>query len=141
MGRSPMGSQKSVKAKANETERRLAQDLGGHRVPASGAVDGMKGDVTTKDFLIDSKETGSKSIIISATQLNKISKEAREVGKNPALQIQLGQVQLGTSRQWVMIPLRVFKELTEDDSSGQVSGTPILDRLHEVRGRLSERGP
>lgn len=113
--RSPLGSQKGVKVKANETEKRLAKELGGSRVPASGALDGAKGDISTKDFLIDSKETGAKSIVVTSQQLNKISKEAREAGRDPALILTLEGAQLGTSKEWVCIPLRVFKEMTNDD--------------------------
>ena len=112
MGRSPLGSQKSVKQKANATEKQLAKDLGGHRVPNSGSIDGLKGDVSTDDFLIDSKETGSRQLMVTGQMINKITKEAREAGKNPALVLTLGQVPLGTARQWVCIPLHVFQEMT-----------------------------
>lgn len=112
--RSPLGAQPSVKAKANKTEKDLARELGGHAVPASGAIDGFKGDVTTDKFLIDSKETASKSLMISSTMLNKICKEAREAGKRPALHLKLGQAALGTSREWMCIPIQDFKELVND---------------------------
>jgi len=112
--RSPLKSTKSVKQIANETEARLAKDLGGRTVPASGALDGAKGDVSTADFLIDSKQTGAASIIVSAKQLNKITKEAREANRKPALKLQLEGIQLGVAKEWMLIPLHVFKEITRE---------------------------
>jgi len=108
---------KSVKAKANATEKKLAKDVGGYRQPASGALDGMKGDVVMDEYLLDSKETGAKSIIVSSKDLNKVSKEAREMGRTPALVLKLSGVQLGTAKQWVCLPLRDFMELVEDESN------------------------
>ena len=109
-----MGSKKSIKKQANEREKRIAKDLGGSAVPASGSLDGAKGDVSTDQFLIDSKHTSSKSMIVTSKMLNKISKEAREIGKTPALILELGEVQLGTSKEWVCIPKRVFQEMVDD---------------------------
>lgn len=112
--RSPLKNHKSYREQATVTEDHIAKSLGGKRIPNSGAMDGAKGDVKTKDFLIDSKETGANSIVVSASQLNKISKEAREAGKSPALVITLGQTSLGTSRQWAIIPIGNFRELIDD---------------------------
>lgn len=117
MTRSPLGSQKSVKQRANETEKRLAQDLGGHRVPNSGSIDGLKGDVSTDDFLLDSKETGSRQLIVTGQMISKITNEAREAGKEPGLVLTIGQVPLGVPRQWVCVPLHVFQEMISDESS------------------------
>lgn len=113
MPRSPLKKQESHREKASHTEKGIAKSLGGRVVPNSGAMDGAKGDVSTKEFLVDSKETGANSIVISASQLNKISKEAREAGKSPALVITLGKTALGTARQWAIIPINNFKELTD----------------------------
>lgn len=111
--RSPLKSTAHQKAQAQRTERKLAHDLNGRATPNSGAIDGMKGDVTTDKFLLDSKETGAKSIVISAAMLNKISKEAREAGKRPGIVITLGRVALGTARQWALVPIQDFQEMTD----------------------------
>lgn len=110
MPRSPLGSQKTVGQKAAITEKKMAADLGGVRVPNSGAIDGLKGDVQAGDFLIDSKETGSRSLVVSGKMLSKISREARESGKQPALVLTMGQVPLGVSKQWALVPYKVFKD-------------------------------
>lgn len=112
--RSPLGSQKSIKAKADQTERELAKAVGGHRVVNSGAIPGMRGDVSTEKFLMDSKETGSRQLIVTGQMLSKISNEAREAGKEPALVLKVGQVPLGVARQWVCIPLHVFQEIQNE---------------------------
>ncbi len=96
---------KSVKQKANETEKKLAKKLGGCRRPMSGAIGGLKGDVSTDTFLFDSKETIDSSIRVRLDDLFKISKEANAEGKHPALVLSL------KGQQWVCIPLDVFKEM------------------------------
>jgi hypothetical protein len=91
----------------------LAKKLNGRRVPASGAIDGMKGDVETDDFLLDSKHSGKGSIVVSGTQLSKANKEARKQGKKPALILSMESLPFGTPKEWVLMSMNDFKELTE----------------------------
>jgi hypothetical protein len=69
------------KKRANKLEKELAKYLGGSRVPASGALSGWKGDVEWGEYLVDSKNTVTKIITVSATDLIKITREARQAGK------------------------------------------------------------
>jgi len=98
---------------ANRKEKHQAKDMGGSRVPMSGALDGKKGDIQVGDFLLDHKYTCKLSINISGTQLAKISKEAREEGKRPGLLIELENTAFGTPKTWVIVPQIDFQEIID----------------------------
>lgn len=70
-------------------EDRLAKKLGGQRVVASGAFWSKKGDVRTKDLLVEHKFTGKASFSLKATVLEKIVKEAIMDSRMPVLGISL----------------------------------------------------
>lgn len=97
-------------------ERKAASRLKGQLTPASGAKVGAKGDIRKGAFLIESKATNKESLSLKRAWLDKISKEALDTGKDPALIIQfvdgLGHTSRGSS--WVCIPERVFHELCGD---------------------------
>lgn len=96
-------------------EKKASKRLGGSLTPASGALDYAKGDIKKSHFLIDSKATNKDSFRVTKEQLQKISREALDAGKTPALLVQfvddLGGLTGGGS--WVVLPERVFKELAE----------------------------
>lgn len=86
-------------------------------VPASGAIPGLKGDISQDDFLIESKSTVNMSLGVKQAWLDKIAMEARDVNKFPALMLQFtderGEVVFNGS--WVCMPESVFKELSSKD--------------------------
>ena len=98
-----------VKVRANATERKLAKRLGGRAQPASGALSGFKGDVRTRRFLIDSKETEGVSIRVTAEMLAKITREAEGEGRDPALMLKIG------GKQWAVVPIEVFEDMNEKE--------------------------
>lgn len=67
------------------------------------------------DFLVENKATEHRSISIKLDWLDKISREAREEGKAPALSFQFVDKQGHSVRggRWVMIPEDEFKEMIE----------------------------
>lgn len=100
---------------------RKAEAKAGKRINArvnigSGAIDGLKGDLTTNDFLIESKSTQKASLSIKHKWLQKIQKEALGVNKDPALLIQFttstGDIIKDGS--WVMITENHWKQLMGD---------------------------
>jgi len=98
-----------------KSERKTAKRLGGRTRPGSGSVDGCKGDILLTDYLVENKSTEHQSISIKLSWLDKISVEAREESKNPALSIQFVD-KAGNSRhhaRWVMIPEDEFNEFLE----------------------------
>ena len=66
-------------------EDRLAKAVGGQRTAASGAFWSRKGDVRSKDLLIEHKWTGKASVTIKAAVLEKIVTEAILDGRMPVL--------------------------------------------------------
>jgi len=69
------------KKTANSLEKDLARELGGRRVPASGAIAHLPGDIYTDEFLIDSKNTEKNTIPLKVVDLAKIHREARDGDK------------------------------------------------------------
>lgn len=66
-------------------EDRLAKAIGGQRTAASGAFWSRKGDVRSKDLLVEHKWTGKASVTIKAAVLEKIVTEAILDGRIPIL--------------------------------------------------------
>ncbi len=98
-----------------KSERKTAKRLGSRTRPGSGSVAGCKGDILLTDYLVENKSTEHRSISLKLDWLDKISVEAREESKVPALAIQFVD-KAGNSKKrgrWVMIPESEFKELTE----------------------------
>lgn len=110
-GAPKLGSKKSGKAAVNEHEYELAEKLGGRRQPASGALAAHKGDIKTRDFLFDSKETEATAISVFGTDLTKITREARGEGKHPGLVLTIRGVPSTTDSEWACIPLDVFASI------------------------------
>lgn len=70
-------------------EARLAKRVGGQRNAASGAFWSRKGDVRSKDLLIEHKWTGKASFTIKAKVLEKIVTEAILDSRTPVFGISL----------------------------------------------------
>ena len=66
-------------------EDRLAKAIGGQRTAASGAFWSRKGDVRSKDLLIEHKWTGKASVTIKAAVLEKIVNESIVESRMPVL--------------------------------------------------------
>lgn len=108
-----------------EQERRLSAELCGKRQPGSGSSlyakgdvlqHGRKGEAHSPDrFLIEAKQTVHGSLSVKGEWLAKVSEEARAVGREPALAIQIqGIDDPSCSRDWVAIPLHVFRRIFGD---------------------------
>jgi len=100
-------AEKSVKAKANDTEKRLSKQYGAKKHPASGALAGFKGDFSDKAFLYDAKEDqkGKGRITVRVEDLMKISREANAQSRHPALVLVFGKTS------WVLLPQDVHNEM------------------------------
>lgn len=66
-------------------EDRLAKAVGGQRSAGSGAFWSRKGDVRSKDLLIEHKWTGKASVTIKAAVLEKIVNESIVESRMPVL--------------------------------------------------------
>lgn len=70
------------KAQGDATEKRV------RRTFASGAFWHDKGDVETKEYLVDTKATKHRSFSVTLQDWYKIAKEARQKKKTPAMVIE-----------------------------------------------------
>ena len=70
-------------------EKRLAKKVGGTRTAASGAFWSRKGDVRSKELLIEHKWTGKKQVTIKSEILKKITREAILDNRIPVLGLHL----------------------------------------------------
>jgi len=107
-------------------ENRVARVLSGRRQPGSGSSPYAKGDVIQKSseghslskFLVECKQTKHKSLSVKGEWLSKISREAMAAGKEPALQFEIKGIEdTFAERDWIAIPLSVFKRLLEQEQS------------------------
>lgn len=97
-----------------EQEERVAEELTGRRVPASGSMRHNKGDVVTQTFLIDAKQTKRGSYAISHKILSKLCAEAVGRRKKPALHLELEGAAPGQD-QWVVLRWDDFLALIDGD--------------------------
>ena len=65
------------------------------------------------DFLLDSKETDSNSLILSSKELTKITREARECGREPAIVATIHKLPVTVSKEWVLVPMEIFAQLLD----------------------------
>ena len=106
----------------------LAKDLGGRRQPGSGSSDYAKGDVKqgvneagfqSTSFLIECKQTIHASLRVEGKWLAKITREAAQAGREPALEFEiLGCDDPMLEREWIAVPMSVFRRMintSEDD--------------------------
>jgi len=104
----------------DDQEFRVAEEIGGRKQPGSGSSVYAKGDVKQASaqphdpgrFLVECKQTVHKSLSVKGEWLDKISREALAAGLEPALAIEIkGMDGTYAERDWVAIPLSVFKRL------------------------------
>ena len=108
-----LGKQVSTKTKTLRQEQAIADTLGGHRQPASGAVDGHKGDVRLDRFLLDSKQTVHDMLGVTRKDLTKITQEAYGEGKEPGLVLTWENLKT-VEQTWALVPLSVFKQMLDE---------------------------
>lgn len=105
--------QNKVHKHGQRAEKKTSSRLGVRKNPGSGAIEGLKGDLTADDFLIENKSTEHRSMSVKLEWLEKISREARQVGRSPALTIQFVD-KLGNPvpyGRWALIPEDEFKDV------------------------------
>jgi len=112
---------KSTVKKSKKHEMRLAQELGGKRQARSGAnrfsvYDGdkrtMNRDIETPEFFIEHKFTEKQSISLKKEWLDGITESATLAFKKPMVIVTFMEGK--ESQDWAVIPLHIFKLLTED---------------------------
>lgn len=72
-----------------QQEKRIAREVGGHRVAGSGSLPGMKGDVSSKHWLVEAKQTVMGRFSLTLKLWRKIEGEAVAKGKLPVIVVEL----------------------------------------------------
>lgn len=96
---------------SNKQEKRIAELLGGNKVPNSGATDFRKGDVSTQDFLIECKTSAKpkKSVSIKKEWLEKNKEESFVMNK----QYSILAFDFGDGEDYVILDILDFLDLLE----------------------------
>ena len=122
LGGRKLQSGKLGKTKAHKgmaSEKRNAKTLGAKLQPGSGNYIGRKGDfdhAEPESFLGENKATKHASFPLKFSVLSKISREARDLRKEPYLTIDFENVESYQPTVWACIPIELWKKLM--DASG-----------------------
>lgn len=107
-------------------EQRIAKELGGKRLPNSGARKHSKwrpttarGDVTTPEFHVEHKRTEHASLAVKYAWLEKVVEEAHQRGLDPALVLTFQNAGVRYDRpseqrvpaDWMLVPVAVMKRM------------------------------
>jgi len=108
--KTPTKRQKSMAQEDRLADR--ARKAHGRRVPASGALPGMPGDVEVFRFLLEAKRTDGAGLYLSDKKIEKAEEEAAGRAMVPGLAHELEGKKRGRQR-WVTIPEDVFYALLD----------------------------
>lgn len=98
-------------SKKHETD--VAKRSGGRRVPGSGNISGLPGDVKDDTFLRECKATKGAGTSIQGAWIKKISHEALAVNKTPLIELRFEGQEPPAHKDWVMLPAIEFQALLE----------------------------
>lgn len=109
----PLLSRYDKRLHGTKSERRIAKNIGARRNAGSGAIEGLKGDSSLANLLIESKATVNGSLSLKKEWLDKITREALAQNKNPALTISFvtGSGESLPGGDFLVIPLWLAKTL------------------------------
>lgn len=109
---------------AKKHEKRVAKEMGGRRLPASGALPFGKrdkntagADVRTDKLLIQHKGTKRDSLAVKRDWLYEVTKEAARRSLDPALMVYFER-ERRFENEWVVIPKSVFNRLMANQLEG-----------------------
>lgn len=102
-------SESSVSVRRQEEQ--AAELVGGRRHSGSGSQVFRKSDASSRDYQVECKQTEKESISLKLSWLEKISREAEGMGKEPLLHIRFLEAEDYVGKDWVMIRSREFEEL------------------------------
>lgn len=80
--------------KWQKKEKQDEDDFNGKRTPRSGGFWGFKGDITSREFLIESKHTTQKGFRITEELWDKIYDEALKSRKKPLISLQINDTEM-----------------------------------------------
>ena len=104
----PNGLGLSGTSMSMKQETRVATRSSGRRVPASGSIPGIKGDVNARLHLLECKTTGKKSLRVEQKWLTKIAREAATKMKMPGLVFSFPDMASDVDQDWIAVSMRDF---------------------------------
>lgn len=108
-----MARQFTTKYESNKQEEKVAKEIGGRKVIASGSIEGLKGDVRDDKYLIECKTTSRSAYLFKKDVWRKISRESLKDGfRIPVLNIDLKNGEKRICIMWLedYMSLRDLKE-------------------------------
>lgn len=102
--------------------------VGGQRTAASGAFWSRKGDVRSKDLLVEHKWTGKTQFTLKSKELEKIVKEAILDGRMPVFGVHLN------GENYVILDENDFLELRQTLQECTCHKTPITSTTDQSLG-------
>lgn len=96
-----------------KSERRVAKDTRGRLTPASGSKTGAKSDIVLPALRIEAKSTVYESLSLQKAWLDKITREALETNRAPALTLSFvtGSGAAKPNGDWIAIPAWLAKRI------------------------------
>lgn len=113
----PRGLGLSGTSMSKKQETRVALRSSGSRVPASGAIPGIKGDVNSRLHLLECKTTGKKSLRIEQKWLTKIAREAAMKTKMPGLVFSFPDMASDIDQDWIAVSMRDFLSILAESET------------------------
>jgi hypothetical protein len=105
-------------AHGKKSENRVAKQMKARLHPNSGAMAGAKSDASRTGVRMEMKSTTTQTMAIELAWLVKITQEALEHGQYPVVVLSFvdnqGKPRLRQYAEWVVVPLAVFEELSND---------------------------
>jgi len=115
--------------RSRKQEQRVADRLGGRRLPANGAKSisrwstskvlntnpTQKGDLSCREFHIEHKRTETDTMSIKREWVRKVSEGARFAGKDPAVIVTFEKRGM-PEEDWVLVPIAVFERMRDAEA-------------------------
>lgn len=100
----------STKTKSLKNEQRLGEEIGFKTTPGSGNTPWAtkKGDGSHPEIMFELKETESDRISITTRGVGKLTREARNVGKEPAIVLSAYGLPEPIPKEWVCVTKEMF---------------------------------
>lgn len=122
----PFNHRRKKQAFWKTTEKRIAKQLDGERMPGSGSSlsPSRKGDVQDRYRLfVESKTTGKQSFTLRRVSLSKMVRQARALDRLPVMVITFEVDSPGVEEitEWAMIPLQEFEAFYGNQKGPRVS--------------------
>lgn len=99
--------------KSQKQEKRVAKTLNAKVQKASGSQAFHKGDIKSKELLIEAKRTDKDSMSVKKEWLIKINAEAAAYNRIPGLSLEFDNMPNLVPKDWIAIPAKELKYLID----------------------------